>query len=201
MFMAMAAAVIVLSAVLFGGELRLLAELRLRLLPLLYVALATQVVITELPGSLPTGAMSALHVATYGLAAVVVWANRRVPGIVVLWLGTSLNLLAIAANGGTMPATASALRAAGLQDHTGFANSGSVDGARLSWLGDTMATPSWLPLRNVISVGDLVILLGAGILVHVTCRSRDPRPGREPRRAAGQQPARAATPVGRAADR
>ena len=35
-----------------------------------------------------------------------------------------------------------------------------------------MATPAWLPFRNVISVGDLIILVGVGILVHAVTRSR-----------------------------
>ena len=34
-----------------------------------------------------------------------------------------------------------------------------------------IATPAWLPFRNVISVGDLIILIGVGILVHVVTRS------------------------------
>ena len=42
----------------------------------------------------------------------------------------------------------------------------------LPWLGDIMATPAWLPFRNVISIGDIVVLVGAAVLLHVACRSR-----------------------------
>ena len=42
----------------------------------------------------------------------------------------------------------------------------------LPWLGDIAATPTWLPFRNVISIDDAVILIGAAVHLHVTCRSR-----------------------------
>ncbi len=42
-----------------------------------------------------------------------------------------------------------------------FVNSGVVDDPVLPWLGDVFASPSWLPLHNVSSAGDLVILAGA----------------------------------------
>ena len=75
--------------------------------------------------------------------------------------------MTIALNGGTLPANPHALVSAGLADPTeAFQNSGVVAHPVLPWFGDIMATPAWLPFRNVISVGDLLILLGAAVLLH-----------------------------------
>jgi hypothetical protein len=57
-------------------------------------------------------------------------------------------------------------------DPAEFKNSGVVADPVLAWLGDIAATPAWLPFRNVISIGDVVVLIGAAVLLHVTCRSR-----------------------------
>lgn len=56
-------------------------------------------------------------------------------------------------------------------DPEDFTNSGVGQGPVLPWLGDVMATPVWLPFRNVIS-GDIVVLAGAAVLLHVVCRLR-----------------------------
>jgi hypothetical protein len=173
MFLILCAVALVLSVPLTGGDLRRLSTVRLRWLPLLWAALALQLIATVIPFGLPDWALSSLHTASYVLVGAMVLANRRLPGILILWVGASLNLLAIAVNGGTLPARASALREAGIHPKAGFDNSGVVSHPHLAWLGDWWATPSWLPLRNVISVGDLVILAGAAVLLHVTCRSRD----------------------------
>ena len=54
----------------------------------------------------------------------------------------------------------------------GFVNSGAVADARLLFLGDVLATPAWLPLYNVYSVGDVTIVLGVLFLLHAVCGSR-----------------------------
>ena len=60
-----------------------------------------------------------------------------------------------------MPASARAVAAAGLRRaEDGFVNCGVLADPRLPWLGDVFASPSWLPLRNVYSVGDLLLLAG-----------------------------------------
>jgi hypothetical protein len=50
-----------------------------------------------------------------------------------------------------------------------FINSTAVDDARLGFLGDVLATPDGLPLQNVYSVGDVVIVLGLLVVVHAAC--------------------------------
>jgi hypothetical protein len=97
--------------------------------------------------------------------------NRRVPGLVVLGAGGALNLLAIAANHGVMPASPAALRAAGVAPAPGeFTNSGALAHPHLLPLGDVFATPAGMPLHNVFSVGDVLILLGVLALLHRASR-------------------------------
>jgi hypothetical protein len=82
-----------------------------------------------------------------------------------------LNLAAIAANNGTMPASEWAWHTAGfpvLVDE--FENSNVAHGARLAWLGDVFAIPKSWPLANVFSVGDIMIVLAVGYFAHTWCR-------------------------------
>jgi hypothetical protein len=172
MFMGLVTVLILASVPLAAGRLQRLGELNLRGLPLLIGALVVQVLITDVITHAPRALLATVHVATYVVAAYVIWLNRSVAGIVVLGAGAALNAVAIAANGGTLPASAGALRAAGIHEGSGFANSGVLTHPKLAFLGDTMSTPSWLPFRNVISIGDLLILVGTFILVHAACASR-----------------------------
>ena len=168
-------AVVVVSALavpLFGGRLGVLVELRLRRVWAIYAALGLAVAGVGLPGP-PDGLRSLLLVAAYPVGAVFLAANRRVPGIAVVALGAALNLLAIAANGGVMPASPAALATAGLPaDQPGFQSSTAVDDPRLAFLGDVFAIPASWPLANVFSVGDVLIGLGLAWGLHRVCGSR-----------------------------
>jgi hypothetical protein len=178
MFLGLIALLSVASVPLLGGRLALLAGLQVRGIWVLLPALLVQVLITDVVTSAPRALLAAIHLATYAAAAYVIWLNRKLPGIVILGAGATMNALAITVNGGTLPASASALRAAGIHEGDGFANSGVLAHPKLGFLGDTMSTPSWLPFRNVISVGDMVILIGVFVLLHAVCASRLGRPMR-----------------------
>jgi uncharacterized protein DUF5317 len=91
-------------------------------------------------------------------------------------LGGLCNFVAIAANSGTMPASRSALQTAGLaHGHSVFANSAAVAHPHLGFLGDVFAIPASWPVHNVFSVGDVLIAVGAFILLHRVCGSHLPR--------------------------
>jgi MFS family permease len=172
MFLAAFVAVCLASAVLAGGRLAGLAELRLRRPWLVAAALVVQFAAFRLPG-LPLPARALGHLASYGAAGWFMVANRRIPGLWLVGLGAGLNLAAIAANGGVMPAAPAAAAAAGLQaTPPGFSNSAVIPGARLTLLGDVFAIPRPWPFHNVFSLGDLLIALGAAVLVHRATGSR-----------------------------
>ena len=131
------------SVPLTGGRLSALAEVQVRGGWIAVLALAVQVlIVTIFPGG-DHALHTALHLGTYALLGAFVWVNRRIPGLLVIGAGGALNLVAIAANGGVMPASVGALRRAGLSPDPGqFTNSGALAHPRLLPLGDVFATPA-----------------------------------------------------------
>ena len=171
MLFILAALAAVLTVPLFGGDLSRLTRIQFRQSWLLPLSVGVQFVTMAAWSSGPIWAHRLLHVASYGCAFAFIWLNRRLRGMGVVASGALLNFVAIVANGGVMPASAAAVRTAGLSpaDPT-TANSMVVEGARLLALGDVFALPSRLPVANVFSVGDVVIAVGAFVVVQVACR-------------------------------
>jgi hypothetical protein len=149
------------------GRLSALVDLRFRWPWLLWAALALQIFLF-MPGG---PAWPAAHLLSYALAAAFAWQNRRIPFLWLVCLGGALNLAAITVNAGTMPARREAVAAAGL---TGAdpANSSVLAHPHLAFLGDVFAIPATWPLHNVFSVGDVILVVGAGLLMHRVTGSR-----------------------------
>lgn len=177
MLIGVVALLLAVSVPLSGKDLRLLGQLRVRSVVLLPVALGMQVLVVDVAPGLPRALAVALHLVSYALAFAFLLRNARLPGLAVLGLGAVLNALVIAANSGTMPASRAALDFAGLASSTGFTNSDVRARPHLLWLGDVFALPAGFPLANVLSVGDVLLLVGAGLLVHRACRPPVPEPG------------------------
>src|SRR3954447_26195617 len=132
-----------------GGHLSALAHVSVRRGGTLGAALALQVLVIEIVPGGGGAAHRVVHLASYGLVAIFVIANRRMPYLWLIALGGALNLAAIAANRGVMPAPPSALPPAGLtEDAADFENSTAVAGAHLSFLGDVFAIPAAWPASN-----------------------------------------------------
>ena len=166
-------AVIVATVPLARGSLLRLTELPLRRSWALFAALALQVAVIKVWPDADHTLIVSVHLASYVVAAVFVMANRATPGMLLVGLGWLGNAAAIAANGGTMPASPQALQAAGMALTTEeFRNSTAVAAPRLQFLGDVFALPAPLPLANVFSIGDVLLLIGVGILLHNACGSR-----------------------------
>jgi Family of unknown function (DUF5317) len=160
----------VLSVPLARGRLSALGELRLRHGWLALAGIGVQILIISVVSGAPELVSEGVHMLSYLLLGAFAWFNRRIPGVPVIMLGGLLNFIAIAANGGVMPADPEiAVKMAG---EGGFQNSGGMDDPRLLFLGDIFATPSWFPLYNVYSVGDALIVLGVLILLHGVCGTR-----------------------------
>ena len=112
-----------------GGRLGRLGDLRLHSRWLVLYALSLQVLAISIVPDWPRPAVVALHAASYVLAGAFVWVNRDVAGLPLLAAGAGFNALAIAVNGGQMPAREAALREVGLATEHGerYVNSGVVD--------------------------------------------------------------------------
>jgi len=148
-----------------GGDLERLNDLSVRCTPLALLAVVAQVAIISFwPSGWRTGHLL-VHLATYLALGLFLYLNRRIPWLWVVAVGTVSNATAIAANGGVMPASRSALAYAARTIGPGFTNSTPVAHPRLLILGDIIPTPSWLPLHNVASIGDLLISAGAILVV------------------------------------
>jgi hypothetical protein len=173
MILGLAYLLCLLSVPLARGRLSALADLQLRMPGLAGAAIAIQVVIVSLlPGSL--GSFSEpLHIASYLLLGAFAWFNRRITGLPIVALGGLSNFICITVNGGVMPADPDALEAIGrVPTSDEFINSTALEHPKLAFLGDILPTPASWPVSNVYSVGDLLILTGAFVLLHAACGSR-----------------------------
>jgi hypothetical protein len=158
----------VLIGYLLGGRLGRIAEMRLRAPWLFYVAIGLQLLAFPslfMPWHASEGIATALSIGSYGCLLAVFLLNLRLTGMPIAGAGMLLNLAAILSNGGHMPALPAAMRQAGLS-YTGVHNNSVADSSpNLVWFVDRWAAPSWVPFGNVYSAGDVLIGLGAVVLV------------------------------------
>ena len=173
MTLALAFLLLLLTVPAAGGRLSALEGVRLRWVWLVALAFAIQVVIVTLAPEGDNALHRVVHVLTYGLAGACILRNLDLRFVWVVALGGLLNFVAIAANGGVMPASRGALQAAGLDVESGsFANSDFVQNAHVWFLGDVFAIPAGWPGANVFSVGDALMLLGVLLVLHAATGSR-----------------------------
>lgn len=158
-----------------GAPLVALADVRVRATGLVFVSLAVQLVIfTPLAGEIPSSATVPLHLVSYTLLLLFVLINVRTSALWLVATGLLLNLTVIAANGGRMPITMRTWTAAGGDPAalTGGVSDNNVlvgHGTRLRWLGDVFPLPHQLPFAAAISVGDILVILGAAAFVYHSC--------------------------------
>lgn len=170
-----AVAIGVVAGLLRRGSLTNLGQLKLRCLWLILVALLIQVLIFPLGSSGPLLSVGTawLHIVSYVFLIVFVVLNRRYPEILAMGAGLVLNLVVIAANGGYMPASTTALTRAGLpevatalEEGVGLGNTVLMgERTRLNFLGDFLYLPAGVPLASAFSIGDIVLGLGLALLL------------------------------------
>lgn len=159
-----------------GGSLRGLAGIQLRHTWLILVGLLLQVIaFSDFFAELPEhdAAARALYVLSNAVVIGGLCLNLHLPPLRLLLAGAVANTTAIVANGGYMPASPDALRAAGmLRQLEGMTAAGHLNNSllggnqtHLPLLTDIFAIPAGLPLANVFSIGDVLIGLGAMWLV------------------------------------
>ena len=113
MFMAFVFVLLVVSVPLTRGRLSRLADLHVHRGGLVLLALGLQVLMTTVLSGAPHAALVALHLLSYVAVAGALWANRRLPGLLLIAAGGGTNAAVIALNGGTLPARPAALAEAG----------------------------------------------------------------------------------------
>lgn len=174
MIIGLAYLLVLASVPLLGGRLTRLADLPLRKPGLALAAILLQVlVISVIPDAGDHTFHTTVHLASYLLLGAFAFANRRIVGVPIIALGGLCNFAAIAANGGVMPTRAGAAESLAVTAKDGeFVNSAVLSDPKLQFLGDVFATPTSLPLHNVFSVGDAILMVGVIVLVHAACGSR-----------------------------
>lgn len=171
MFMIIPVVLSVLVALLLRRPLSRLADVRLCHPWLILIAILLQIVMfTEPLGPVLAHAhvIPVLNTATYVLVLVFCLLNFRVRSLLVVAVGCFLNGLAIIANGGYMPADpVSAGHVVHDLVESGIVNNSRAldESTRLPFLTDIFHMPSWMPLANVFSVGDIVVAIGVFLLL------------------------------------
>ena len=155
-----------------GGRLSALASIQFRWAPLILLGFLAQVVLFTDAVAARVGDLGpAIYVITTAMVGAAVLRNVRLPGMPLIVLGAVSNLATILANGGYMPASPDALASLGRTAPTIYSNSAVVPTPNLPWLIDRFALPSWLPMTNVFSVGDVLVAVGVFVLVVATVRT------------------------------
>jgi hypothetical protein len=170
-------------AVLIGGDVRRLSQLRIRHLELLLGAFAAKISVALLGTAHSPAALSAarpLNVIGAALLLAAVWFNRRIPGALVFGAGLASNLLVITAFGGRMPVllpssfdpggTGLPLLRTGLDPLHVLLQQPQG----LWFLGDIFVVPGIFSHASLVSVGDLT--MAAGIAYLIIRWSHRPRP-------------------------
>ena len=174
------------TALVLGGSLDAWGQQRVRWWPLILLALGIQLPLYSPPFDAWPPVVAAgplLGFVTMALVVVVLVRNATGPvraACLLAALGVTLNLAVILANGGWMPRAeelVSLLGSGGIQGAgqpdlvaTNTAPMGSA--TRLAWLSDWIAQPSWLPMANLVSIGDLLLAAGAAWWAFVVTLAR-----------------------------
>ncbi|WP_374719248.1 DUF5317 domain-containing protein [Parageobacillus toebii] len=156
-----------------GGSLKGLAHMKLRggwLFPLLLVA---QFVIFALQDKVAIIAKlsNALFLLVYVIGLLFLWLNRNQPGFIVIFAGVLLNFIVMAVNGGRMPVSVEAAQFLGreyidaLQAGVYCKHQAITRETLLPFLGDIIPLSPPYPRQQVISIGDVIINVGAFIFI------------------------------------
>lgn len=184
MFIIYAIVLGILLGYIMGGSLKNTVKRPLYWKALALLAFAVQIVIfNDLPvlKSIPGNVIVILHSLTYICLLVFIIRNIRTTGIPVIGLGIFSNALVIFLNGGYMPTIPKNLQntsvrklAESISQDVAVNNSIGMSGhTLLPWLGDIFVMPSWVPLSNVFSIGD--VLIGIGICLYMAINMKKPR--------------------------
>ena len=174
------------TALVLGGSLDAWGQQRVRWWPLILLALGIQLPLYSPPFDAWPPVVAAgplLGFVTMALVVVVLVRNATGPvraACLLAALGVTLNLAVILANGGWMPRAEElvsllgdgGIQGAGQPDLVAT-NTAPMDSAtRLAWLSDWIAEPSWLPMANLVSIGDLLLAAGAAWWAFVVTLAR-----------------------------
>jgi len=179
-----------LVALLVGGKVSRLAALPVRLPSLALLGFGLQVYLLYWPDATAPALFSPhtiILIASYLLLLIFVWINRRLPGMFIIGLGLLMNLTVMVANGGYMPITPEAVTRVGHEYELQTTEPGARlrntkdvllprEQTNLWFLSDIFVAPRPFPIPSVFSPGDVVVALGAAVLLIVAMRRPEAPP-------------------------
>ncbi|HEY4189034.1 MAG TPA: DUF5317 domain-containing protein [Candidatus Limnocylindrales bacterium] len=175
MFLLYAVVAGIFIGLLLGGRLSGLATIQIRWPAAIVGGFIVQILLFSGPIAARVGGLGpAIYVASTMLVGAAILRNWRVPGMPVVALGAACNLLAILANGGSMPASRAAVALMGGTSpalQAGYSNSTVAADPALWVLTDLFALPRWVPFANVFSIGDLLVATGIALVIVLAMRS------------------------------
>ena len=173
MILALAVAVAVAVGLLRGGTVDGLSRISLRGVGVMLLLFVAQSAVRQaLPrlgiveGSWIVWLWCGISVGLIFLCAL----NWRVPGVPIIAFGIGLNLVVVVMNaampvGGPLAAAIDMEPgAASIASRGGFYEAVNSETAA-TWLGDVIPVPAPPPVRSLVSLGDLLMFVGAGVLV------------------------------------
>ncbi|TMC28685.1 MAG: hypothetical protein E6I84_07265 [Chloroflexi bacterium] len=185
LFFAVIAAALAI-AVLIGGDVRRLSQLRIQRIELLLAAFAAKVSVALLGTTHAAAAVNAarpLNVIGAVLLLAVVWFNRRIPGAILFGAGLTLNLIVIITFGGRMPV----LIPRDIDPNSAVLATlkGGLDPLHVAlqhpqglwFIGDIFAIPGIGGHSSLVSIGDLLMAVGVAWLI---IRCSQPAPALKP---------------------
>jgi MFS family permease len=159
-----------------GANLTRLADVRFRGEVLVFAALGIQLAIyTPLNSHVPATYDTPLHGLSYVLLIGFFLLNLRVPSFWLVGFGLIANVVVIFANRGLMPVSAAAWKASGnpmsVFNARGISDNNVLAGphTHLTFLSDIFAVPSQVPHASVLSIGDILIVIGMVSFVYRAC--------------------------------
>ncbi|MBB5325466.1 hypothetical protein HNQ34_002567 [Anoxybacillus tepidamans] len=156
-----------------GGNLKGIAEMKLRGGWLFPILLVIEIFIFILQNKIEIVAKlsNGMFIAIYATGLVFLWLNRHQPGFMVIFAGVLLNFIVMVLNGGRMPVSVEAAQFLGreyieaLKAGVYGKHEAITSSTWLPFLGDIIPLSPPYPRQQVISIGDVVMNVGAFLFV------------------------------------
>jgi hypothetical protein len=156
-----------------GGSLKGIAYMKIKggwLFPLL-LGIEICIFLLQNKVSFIASLSNSLFMLVYIVALVFLWINRHNQGFLLIFIGVLLNFIVMALNGGRMPVSVEAARFLGreyielLQTGLYAKHMAINESTLLPFLGDIISLSAPYPREQVISIGDVVMNVGAFIFI------------------------------------
>jgi len=155
------------------GNLRALAQLKLKggwIFPLLLVV-EIAVFMLQNDSKLLGQFSGSIYIVVYVLGLLFLLMNRKNPGFILILLGVFLNFLVMVTNGGRMPVSlhAASILEPGyldiLKEQLYAKHTSLTESTKLGFLGDIIPITDPYPRTQIISIGDVVMNIGAFLFI------------------------------------